>query len=43
LPARPDSGPASVALRAPCAGPESECFMLDILILLIANQCPRRS
>lgn len=24
------------------AGPQSACFMLDIQILLIANQCPRK-
>lgn len=40
LPPWPDSGPVQHALRAPCAGPESEDFVLDILILLIANQCP---
>lgn len=36
-------GVSPVVLRAPCAGPASACFVLDLLILIVANQCRSRS
>ncbi len=35
-------GAFPVAPRAPCAGPASAWVVLNILILVVANQCPRK-